>query len=1823
MDLRNKSTCLVKTLMKNVISRGFFRKSLVATALTSCLLTFGAATLQASIAYGSINNFDTVNDTGHECHGFEIDIEDCQSTDITYTYNYNHYGVPNITEDNSVPAHPKTIIRWESKKNADGTWAAYTAIPAGPIPPTQGHQFTNPGVNFGGEHFGAGYNKAVGAVTYNWLIDNGSGSLVNGGAVQVSTPTFTYYPPVPGVAVAQVQAVVVPPPPPAPPPLEFGKAVWVKEIKTATHNANKVKLRELVSDDPANPNDKNWKNGEPDEVEVEWRILQKNTALPDGGVNNNVPAAPEDLPGGNEVVTRRYEFYKYVGPLDAETGQAMGDAVGADGIHGSGTVTYADHFDGALGEWVTTTVDMSTKTVVGDFTGAQMAAVDVDAAVGLIEHVGDGKENAAYAGRTVVVQGSHPFTATQEGALPPGMNFNEITGVLSGTPTVSGTYQFKVTATDGVNPAVSKKYTLTVAAQGAAIAPASLLDTAASPVGTGTTTGDGSYPPGSNVTVNAAPAAGYRFVSWTDNGQVVSNAASYSFVLDVNHSLVANFHPDVPQRNIVTSAAPAAGGTTSGDGIVDDGTSVNVVATPNAGYNFTNWTEGGVPVSTSANYSFTATADRTLVANFAAVPSYTVTTNATPGVGGSTSGGGSYTSGSNATAVATPNAGYVFTKWTVGGSQVSISPSYTFTVTADRTLVANFIGAGQAKTIATSSNPTAGGTASGGGNFVTGDSVTVVAAANPGYKFTGWKEGNTTVSNATSYSFLVASSRTLVAKFTPVLVVSVSPSPAAGGAPEIDSSSYQSGDTAKASALPVSGWSFANWTENGVVVSSAANYSFTVTANRSLVANYISNTGVTVTINSAPSAGGTTTGAGAYAIGDSVTVSAAPNAGYAFANWTAGGAVVSTDASCTFTASTNQALVANFGVAIPIIANASPAAGGTITGAGDYVSGGTATLTAVANPDFVFTEWTESGKSVDASPTLAFTVSAARTLVANFSPAYTVTASELLGGGSVLGAGTIKAGSNTTLVAIANPGYTFVNWTDAFGNVVSADPSYTFTPAANGDYTANFTSDVSGIPFDFDAGIPALAEGQALPFTQTVAGLTATFSSPNATPPAIGTGASTGYTLSKFSAHFVAPSADADTMIEVHFDAPISGVTFNFATVEDPNVAVGSNIHLVASDTSGVAPVVIGTALAHGTTVPGDSLPSGKLTFNSATPFDTIRIELAAFPTGAQQLLIDNLIVSPATNTGGTMLLSNPNWNITLSDFGYSDFLLDNTPGFEGREYLSGEWGSAIAYTKDGVDVQPTWLEPHFLYPDWTTNSNFQVVQGIHLVGANHDGLPIAESVIANSDLQITLRFEMLDTVVGTPMGVAAASAGGAGIAVESNRYVLSQTFSVKNISGVSITNVQLFQFLHGLTSQHGVYDNHNYAGKLSQYRYDVSLAGIDAGSAGAGSSVAGLEDHISFHSKVAPTAFELGGYGIEGNGVDDHVLGKPSDGVHLSVEDNWQNPPYSTRQGTESFAPPTRWVAGAQRWSLGNLVAGQNANFDIVLSLLTGTKVTTGGGGNNGGGSCNGGSTHAGGVDFEFDNVTAEGTLFGEYSEADAAELSERENDGEFAAPTFQTPDGGTRTQLWNLNYNGAFSGQLHLTFAYNPALLPAGFDEKTLTIFHYHGGTWEKLAGTVDVVNHKITVSTTHLSPFALGFSPSVTIELPAVGGTVTGAGSYAIGDSVTLAATAAPGYWFTGWSEGSSIVSTLPTYTFTITGNRALAASFELYPQLNIAPATSNVFLLKWPESATGWILQESSDLKTWINSTRPVTQVNGENTVNVSTNAHATFFRLSHP
>ena len=523
---------------------------------------------------------------------------------------------------------------------------------------------------------------------------------------------------------------------------------------------------------------------------------------------------------------------------------------------------------------------------------------------------------------------------------------------------------------------------------------------------------------------------------------------------------------------------------------------------------------------------------------------------------------------------------------------------------------------------------------------------------------------------------------------------------------------------------------------------------------------------------------------------------------------------------------------------------------------------------------------------------------------------------------------------------------------------------------------------------------------------------------------------------------------------------------------------------------------------------------------------------------------------------GQQLLIANPHWNITLSDYGYSDFMLDNTPGFEGREYLSGEWAAAVAYQVAGRPVtSPQWLEPQFIFPDWLANSTFHVVTPLTQTGLNADGLPIAQSVIANADLEITLRYEMIDTIVGTPMGLTPASSTGDPAFIDSDRYVLKQTCTIRNISNLGIANLQFFQFLHGLVSQRGLFDNRLHAGALSEFRYDVTQAGVDTAAVGGGSSTAGLEDFVAFHASVAPSAFELGHYGIEGNGVDDHAFGKPSDGVHLSIENNWQGAPYAGRQGTDVFAPPQRWVAGAQRWEFGVLAAGQSASLDVLLTLRTGTKVNPGGGSS---GGCNGGSSVPGGVDYQFETVSTEGSCFGEYSSADQGEIEIRIADGEFNAFTFLTP--GQPAQIWEVEFTGVYSGSIFLTFAYDPLLLPAGFDESVLCLYHFTGGAWQKLASTLNPALNTISVTVGTLGVFALGVDSGVTFTiavsaLPANSGTFTGVGTYAEGSGVTLVATPNPGYVFSNWTENASVVSTSPSYSFAAHADRTLVANFAV--------------------------------------------------------------------
>ncbi len=365
------------------------------------------------------------------------------------------------------------------------------------------------------------------------------------------------------------------------------------------------------------------------------------------------------------------------------------------------------------------------------------------------------------------------------------------------------------------------------------------INVSANPSEGGTATGGGTYDQGQSCTVIATAANGYRFSNWTEGGNEVSTNANYTFTVNDGRTLVANFSEQAPNTyTINASPNPSNGGTVTGNGSYEQGQSCTVQATANTGYMFLRWTENGEQVSTNANYTFTVTGNRTLVAQFQA-QSYTITASSTPTNGGSVSGGGNYNYGQSCTLTATTNSGYSFTNWTENGSVVSTNTNYTFTVTSNRALVANFTANPQNYTVSVSSNPSNGGSVSGGGTYQHGQICTVTATVATGYTFLRWTENGNQVSTNASYIFTVNSNRTLVAQFqAQSYTISVSASPSNGGSVS-GGGTYNYGQTCTVAATTNNGYSFTNWTENGTQVSTNANYTFTVNSSRTLVANFI------------------------------------------------------------------------------------------------------------------------------------------------------------------------------------------------------------------------------------------------------------------------------------------------------------------------------------------------------------------------------------------------------------------------------------------------------------------------------------------------------------------------------------------------------------------------------------------------------------------------------------------------------------------------------------------------------------------------------------------------------------------------------------------------------------------------------------------------------------------------------------------------------------------------------------------------------------------------------------------------------------------------
>ncbi|HAX92952.1 MAG TPA: hypothetical protein DCY25_03215, partial [Bacteroidales bacterium] len=212
--------------------------------------------------------------------------------------------------------------------------------------------------------------------------------------------------------------------------------------------------------------------------------------------------------------------------------------------------------------------------------------------------------------------------------------------------------------------------------------------------------------------------------------------------------------------------------------------------------------------------------------------------------------------------------------------------------------------------------------------------------------------------------------------------VTISENPASSGT-TTGAGTYASGTNVTVTATAATGYQFVNWTENSVLASTTASYTFTITADRILVANF-SLLQYNIVASASPAEGGTVTGAGEYPHGTTVNLTATPNTGYVFLNWTDDGGIVSTETTLSFEAVSDRTLAANFARRYIVTLESNPAGGCTTTGAGLYDAGASATVTAIPAAGYAFMEWKEGPTTASTSNPYNFQVISDISLKAEF-----------------------------------------------------------------------------------------------------------------------------------------------------------------------------------------------------------------------------------------------------------------------------------------------------------------------------------------------------------------------------------------------------------------------------------------------------------------------------------------------------------------------------------------------------------------------------------------------------------------------------------------------------------------------------------------------------------------------------------------------------------------------------------------------------------------------------------------------------------------------
>ena len=581
------------------------------------------------------------------------------------------------------------------------------------------------------------------------------------------------------------------------------------------------------------------------------------------------------------------------------------------------------------------------------------------------------------------------------------------------------------------------------------------------------------------VTAIANEEDHYEFINWTnlETGDFVSDEAIYEFIVSQNIDLVANFA--LEKFTVTVESNNEEWGTVSGGDIdIPYGTQITVTATPEEGYDFVHWSvEGSDDFYYQPVYQFTVTEDVNLLATFKPEDTFNVTINISPLNSGTVTGEGIYTLNELVEVSATPYLEYDFVNWTKDGEVLTTNTEYSFNISDDVTLFANFA----RKTYTITALVGVGGTITPSGNVVVehGDDITLTITPDEGWTVLEVLVNNNPISTIPpaggEYTFenVISNQSISVSFLINTYTITSSVGGGQGTITPLGVETVEHGASKTYTITPATNWEVIELLVNGSQISTftpaGGDYTIeNVTANQTIVATFELKKYI---ISASVSAGvGSISPNGNIQVfhGDDRSFAITPGGGWQVAQLLVNGSPVTTfpvtGGTYTFENITaDHTIAVTFGLKSYIILSTVIEGEGTINPLGSTAVYHGDDQTYVITPA---TNWLVKELLVDgdlitipiAGGSYTFEgVNTEHTIEVSFEKnTYNIEVSaNPSNGGIVTGGGEYPTGESVIVEATANTGYEFVDWTED-GIQVCATESYSFTVENNRSLVANF-----------------------------------------------------------------------------------------------------------------------------------------------------------------------------------------------------------------------------------------------------------------------------------------------------------------------------------------------------------------------------------------------------------------------------------------------------------------------------------------------------------------------------------------------------------------------------------------------------------------------------------------------------------------------------------------------------------------------------------------------------------------------------------------------